>query len=181
MRLFKENKLFKWYLERKGFLTQEECDKIISEIKSQGTLKVQENGWDDVPNGKFVKLDNQKLSDSIFKCVNLANDLSFKLDISGVQGCYGKEYYWNTFEESETLHCDIQPGDITNTATKITTILFLNDNYKGGELQIWDTKVKPEVGKLIIFPSFAGHKVKEFTTNDRYVVVTFIGGNHYAS
>tara|TARA_R100000081_G_C4813603_1_gene173055 strand:- start:1536 stop:2078 length:543 start_codon:yes stop_codon:yes gene_type:complete len=179
MRLFKENKLFKWYLERKGFLTQEECDKIISEIKSQGTLKVKENGWDDVPNGKFVKLDNQKLSDSIFKCVNLANDLSFKLDISGVQGCYGKEYYWNTFEESETLHCDIQPGDITNTATKITTILFLNDNYKGGELQIWDTKVKPEVGKLIIFPSFAGHKVKEFTTNDRYVVVTFIGGNHY--
>ena len=92
---------------------------------------------------------------------------------------YGKEYYWNTFEESETLHCDIQPGDITNTATKITTILFLNDNYKGGELQIWDTKVKPEVGKLIMFPSFAGHKVKNFTTNDRYVVVTFIGGNHY--
>ena len=43
MRLFKENKLFKWYLERKGFLTQEECDKIISEIKSQGTLKVKEN------------------------------------------------------------------------------------------------------------------------------------------
>ena len=43
MRLFKENKLFKWYLERKGFLTQEECDKIISEIKSQGTLKLKGN------------------------------------------------------------------------------------------------------------------------------------------
>ena len=41
MRLFKENKLFKWYLERKGFLTQEECDNIISEyITSNATFSI---------------------------------------------------------------------------------------------------------------------------------------------
>lgn len=180
MKNLKENKLFKWYLERKNFISKTECDAIINKIASSDTLRVQENGHDELLSGKFVPIENEKLTNSIYNVVKLANDLCFKFNIKGVHSCYGKEYFWKSFEESKTLHCDMSEGDITDTTIKLTTILFLNDNYDGGELQIWDTKIKPEIGKLIIFPSFAGHRVNKFTNNNRYVLVTFIGGDYFA-
>jgi predicted 2-oxoglutarate/Fe(II)-dependent dioxygenase YbiX len=175
--LFKENKLFKWVIERKGFLSLEQCNVFINQIKSQQTLKVKENDYND-DNGKWIELDDS-ISNSIYNVVKLANDLNFKFHISGVQGCYGKQYYVDKFKEADSFHSDMSEGDITNTATKITTILFLNDDYQGGELQIWDTKIKPEVGKLVIFPSFSAHKIKQFKNKDRFVIATFIGGNHF--
>jgi len=55
----------------------------------------------------------------------------------------------------------------------------LNDDFEGGELQIWNTLFKPKVGTLIIFPSFAGHKVKQFYKENRYTMLFVVEGDEF--
>ena len=69
--------------------------------------------------------------------------------------------------------------DVFDTTTKITTIVFLNDDFEGGDLVIWDSPIKVKKGRIVIFPSFAGHRVKKFTGKDRFVLATFIKGDYF--
>lgn len=62
----------------------------------------------------------------------------------------------------------------------ISAIIYLNDNYEGGELEFvhFGAKIKPKVGSIVIFPSnyaysHIAHTVKSGT---KYAVVTFIAG-----
>ena len=52
--------------------------------------------------------------------------------------------------------------------------LFLNDDYKGGELEVNGTLVKPKKGKIFIYPTRHYHQVKEVTDGTRYVAVGWI-------
>ncbi len=60
---------------------------------------------------------------------------------------------------------------------KYVGILYLNDNYGGGELYFPDHKIsiKPEACELIIFPGGHSniHGVEEITHGDRYTIVSF--------
>ena len=58
-------------------------------------------------------------------------------------------------------------------------------DYEGGELQFYDgskTRLEPELkekGTLIVFPSFAWHRILPITKGTRYAVVGWIHGNHF--
>ena len=66
----------------------------------------------------------------------------------------------------------------TNTGRVISPILYLNDNYEGGELEFPNQKItiKPDAGDYLIFPAnFAfthiAHPVK---TGTKYAIVTWL-------
>ena len=56
----------------------------------------------------------------------------------------------------------------------LTYILFLNDVKDGGEIEFGenDLVVKPEVGKLLIFPSTWTYSYKQnYSPNDKYIII----------
>ncbi len=65
------------------------------------------------------------------------------------------------------------------TATRfVAMIIYLNDVGEGGEtyFENWGRKVKPEAGKILLFPASFPYIHEGFmpVSNDKYVVTTFI-------
>jgi hypothetical protein len=66
----------------------------------------------------------------------------------------------------------------TITGRHISAILYINDNYEGGELifplhNIW---IKPKAGMLVMFPSAWAyqHQAKPVTKGTKYAIVTWL-------
>ena len=59
----------------------------------------------------------------------------------------------------------------------VSTTVFLNDDYEGGELQIktafGEQKIKLSAGDAVVYPSSSLHKVTEVTKGERLVAVTW--------
>jgi Rps23 Pro-64 3,4-dihydroxylase Tpa1-like proline 4-hydroxylase len=60
----------------------------------------------------------------------------------------------------------------------VTSLVFLNDDYEGGEFSMCDStqKFKLEQGSVIVFPSnyMYDHEVSKVTKGDRYTCMTWI-------
>ena len=201
--LYKKNKDFKWVVSKDNFLSQSECETYIEKIKNSEEL-IKDKDFTK-HNGRFVSFNDDTISDKIFNVVKLANTMSFKFDIGGVGGCFGKHYPKTFFSNvsDEDFHSDLDTEDdlvslsqegkdtycddkmlikklgVFDTTTKIAAILFLNDEFEGGNLQIWSTQIEPKPGRLVIFPSFAAHKIRKFSGADRFVIATFIKGDYF--
>ena len=59
---------------------------------------------------------------------------------------------------------------------QVSSLLFLNDNYKGGQLKISDITYNTKKGSAIIFPSnfMFPHEVNLITEGTRYSIVTWL-------
>jgi len=83
------------------------------------------------------------------------------------------------------LHNDSE--DLVNGKLKrvcerdVTVLIYLNDDYEGGELEFpdWSCKFKPKAGTLIAFPSYIefAHRVHPVTSGKRYNLVSWICTN----
>lgn len=66
----------------------------------------------------------------------------------------------------------------TATGRSLSAIVYLNDNYEGGEIEFvnFDIKIKPEPGMLILFPSNYAyrHIAHPVTRGTKYAIVTWI-------
>jgi hypothetical protein len=69
-------------------------------------------------------------------------------------------------------------GGGTSTGRTITAILYLNDDYDGGEIEFvnFDVKIKPTKGTLVLFPSHFSYAYKENEVKNgiKYSINTFI-------
>ena len=55
-----------------------------------------------------------------------------------------------------------------------TSILYLNDNYKGGETMVGDKKIHPKKGKIVLFEgNKIKHRVLEISAGIRYTNATW--------
>ena len=77
-------------------------------------------------------------------------------------------------------HMDLSDGD-TSSLRKISFTLWLNDSYEGGKLT-FDilpelSENYPEIGDMIIFPSYLTHKVEPITSGVRWSLVGWILGD----
>ena len=65
----------------------------------------------------------------------------------------------------------------TKTGRSISPILYLNDNYEGGELEFvnFGLKIKPKAGSLYLFPANYAytHIAHPVTNGTKYAIVTF--------
>jgi len=66
----------------------------------------------------------------------------------------------------------------TGSKRSISVLIYLNDNYEGGEIEFpnFKLKIKPKAGTLILFPSnYAyGHIAHPVTSGTKYVIVTWL-------
>ena len=69
-----------------------------------------------------------------------------------------------------------------NMNRQVTTLFMVNDDYIGGNLIVTDPKtnkehivIKPQAGRLIIFPSnfMFPHKVEEVLSGERFIIVSW--------
>ena len=77
----------------------------------------------------------------------------------------GQEYH---------AHCDGSTG----SGRAVSAICYLNDDYKGGEIEFpnFGVKIKPEPGMLLLFPSSYPYKhtAHPVTEGTKYAIVTWI-------
>ena len=192
----KKNPNFRWSLVKDNFITEEECELLKEHIYESCNLtsdvKPEERNkslWNKYYKSKksnvslYDKGDDtefQWLVDKVWTTVKVANQDYWKYDIDGLRSAIG--LYYNVGEEPDgELHSDFANGVDGNmdTTFKLTALLFLNDDFEGGELEIIQGKVKPKAGSLLIFPSFAAHRVLKFSGADRYTAVFVIEGNTF--
>jgi len=78
-------------------------------------------------------------------------------------------------------HMDCGPG--IQHQRKVSITVQLNDDYKGGELQLYQggtpTTALKKKGAVIIFPSYMLHRIAPVTKGVRNSLVLWLGGDHY--
>jgi predicted 2-oxoglutarate/Fe(II)-dependent dioxygenase YbiX len=76
--------------------------------------------------------------------------------------------------ERYTVHVD----DGMTTSRRLSALLYLNDDYEGGELNLpaHGIRIKPERGMLVMFPScfLYPHESIPITRGTKYVIVTWV-------
>ena len=99
-------------------------------------------------------------------------------------GCHHSARLWQMSDKPQNLR-ETKDVQLLGTVRKISVSVILNDDYEGGELEFLEidhngelrvTKITPEIGSAIIFPSYINHRVTPVTKGTRYSVVAWYGG-----
>lgn len=162
------------------------CQEIIDILKK-------DNNWDEATITESSKIDknvrnNNKISINQFSYetdivfYNLSKTLWFYVNE------YAKKYevYFYATEQLEILK--YEPGEFYidhvdsshDNSRVISAILYLNDIGKGGETHftLFDEKIQPKMGRLVIFPSNYPYRHAALPTQDqtKYAVVAWMRG-----
>lgn len=116
---------------------------------------------------------------------NLHNQMHFLLIASTIP--YAKKYeiqgemyheYYNALKYSSGQKYDSHYDGSTSDGRSISAIIYLNDDYEGGEIEFvnFGIKIKPEPGMLLLFPSNYAyrHVAHPVTSGTKYAFVTWI-------
>jgi Rps23 Pro-64 3,4-dihydroxylase Tpa1-like proline 4-hydroxylase len=164
-------------------LSKDECDKIISSHLNT----VWENS--DVYNerGERISLSDHRRCYLVLVQKKEVDDLIYKAFSSALTE-YKKQYSLQPIVERDTgytllkynkgdfykLHVD---GAAYTSSRKISGLLYLNDDYDGGELFFprQNYKYKPKTGSVLMFPSIYTHPHEslEILNGTKYAVVTW--------
>lgn len=151
--------LAKFCLEKFG---RDDVDNLVAEGKFEIT-----SGWED----KNYNLKNDLVAQGIAdKLENLVCIADSSLRASGLK----------TFQRmQEGVELKAHTDQDTDPSIRYATIIYINDNYNGGELFFTnkDIEIKPKSGSLIIFPGTKefDHGVRHVKAGPlRYVLVGFI-------
>ena len=191
MEALKLNQNFKWVVEKSNFFSQEDCDFFIKYIDEQSERKQGHYTggvnptWQDEPVMKdevcmlnISRTEEQKYLDKFWTAIKIADQTIYKYNIKGI---YDNRLQAHRYDIGDwyNQHSDFHP--IKNfSSVKLTCIVFLNTDYGGGVFSLFDgTTIEPEVGKLIIHPSFAGHGVSPITKGNRYSCVCWGVGDTF--
>ena len=120
----------------------------------------------------------------IFETVISENEKYFNFDL-GIKSEMEVELNLLRYDSGDhyETHIDIGSGK-GNSRRKLSFTLLLNDSYEGGKLEFigygMKTKTNPEMGDMIIFPSFLPHKVEPVTSGIRWTLVGWcLGDKHF--
>jgi predicted 2-oxoglutarate/Fe(II)-dependent dioxygenase YbiX len=94
----------------------------------------------------------------------------------GVEEMYHEPYSMLRYRGGQEYKAHSDGG--TDTGRSISAIVYLNDEYEGGEIEFtnFNVKIKPEPGMLILFPSNFAYKhiAHPVTDGTKYAIVTWI-------
>ena len=136
------------------FLQPSLCDELISFCKKKLNDAVKFN--------KRLILDLSKYNENpmIHNIINKYIKLKPRKKLKNIELAYwpiGESHDWH----DDTIYYDV------------TTITYLNDNYKGGITAVEDYNIKPEKGKICIFDSSKKHKVSTLEEGERFVLLAW--------
>lgn len=159
-----------------NFLTKDECLHILNKCKEDISLSVAGTIGGD-PNERKSSVGwindlgdvNQKLKD-ILKDSFIINGM----EVTGLgpfqftEYKVGQFYGWHTDRDSTTFMDRFT-----------STVILLNDDYKGGELEIKNSKgelvpIENKIGTLYIFDSNLRHRVTSVESGVRYSLVNWV-------
>ena len=83
----------------------------------------------------------------------------------------GQAYSWHVDQPAEMSHT----GDCQATSRCVSVVVYLNDDFKGGETEMLGRKYRPKKGKALIFPSNWNypHRACPVEEGTKYALVTW--------
>jgi len=151
--------LKRFCLEKFG---RDDVDNLVAEGKFEVT-----HGWQD----KNYNLENEVVTHSIIeKLSHFVKLVDPSLEASGLKTLQRMQ---------EGIQLKAHTDQDTDPSIRYATIIYINDNYNGGELFFTnkDIEIKPKAGSLIVFPGTNefNHGVRHVQAGPiRYVLVGFI-------
>lgn len=116
---------------------------------------------------------------TLSQIVIYANKQHFRFKLTGFVESLQLVHYHHTMKGKYDWHMDTRP----DFSRKLSISVQLTDppNYEGGDLQIMvcegTTEIMPRLrGSVIIFPSYAMHRVTEVTDGARNALVCWVAG-----
>ena len=175
--MYKENLNFKWCVPKDNFFSSSECNSIVNHINEKGVSAFKNRSYT-----QHLELTDDSLTSKLWSEVQLINNIFYRFNFGGIRQIVGLKYDDDIFKESN-IHTDFgkqyKDTDKLDTTHKMTCVIFLNDDYDGGELEISNDLIKPKKGSMVLFPSFAPHKVKQFYNGNRYVLIGVVEGDTF--
>jgi predicted 2-oxoglutarate/Fe(II)-dependent dioxygenase YbiX len=111
-----------------------------------------------------------------FNIILLATTIEYAQRYNIRDRLYHEEYSLLKYEEGQEYKAHFDDGPTTNRI--ISAILYLNDDFEGGEIEFihMGIKIKPQAGMLIVFPSSYPytHVAHPVTKGKKYALVTWI-------
>jgi len=180
---FNSDKTENWAYKNNLF-TPEECSQIIAignskleEAKTNGEnngLRESQIAW---LYGADIEFAFRRVTDSILDL----NNQFFNFDLFGLA-----EGFQFTKYDAPTGHYGMHIDKILNgTVRKLSLTIQLSapEDYEGGELALQFEKeaeiMSKELGKMIVFPSYALHEVRPVTKGTRYSLVAWVTGKPF--
>ena len=150
------------FLEIDNFLDQNGCD-FFSKFHKENYNKLPENFKKSHRKTEVIKFENF-MSDDRFKYLYSK--------IVSIAKSINENYFPNYLEivrwpknEYQTIHNDFNYHPLTS-------IIYLNDDFKGGETIVDGKKIEPKKGRLISFNGFKlKHEVSKITQGERFTII----------
>ena len=155
-------------IEIEEFLTSQECDYFIQQISTKDTT----TNFTDSGKFKNDKYKDFKLATTLFNKIPI--NLKNKHNLKRPNNLIMTAMY--TPNDSFGLHLDTGLYYNINTKEKTThtMLIYLNDNFVGGETQFYDEFgneteiVYPKKGKCLIFDINLWHKANKIYSGNKY-------------
>lgn len=147
-----------------NFITNIECDEFITFYKKNKDLEFS-NSYDNIYHFNAIniikKIDNFSFTKKLFKKIN------DNMELEG-NGTLRIQHVDSLINIIEKPHRHTLP---------FSFVVFLNDEYGGGNLIFDNVIIKPKRGQLVYFCGSEGHYVSKVTNGDRYTLVSFLKKN----
>ena len=142
---------------REKFFTKSFCDEYIKLASKNVSLDWKE---------RVVALSNE---DKVVEQIkNLFKNFNINLTVDSVE-----IQTWPVGSKSDFhVHGERCEWDDGRNNTELNTLVYLNDNFEGGEFFTQNIIIKPTVGTLTLFDgSRTYHGVKPVLSNERYTII----------
>lgn len=135
----------------KNFLTDDESQELINHYNF--SLNNEIFNIDKVYSFRGVDISEKYYNFRISKKLNLINPSVIRIQLIN-----------SSIQTNEYMHYHRMP---------ISYVVFLNDNFDGGNLIFENIKIKPEKNKLVVFSGNLKHRVDNVKNGNRYTFVSF--------
>ena len=141
----------------KNFLSKEECQYFLNMAPQINLQDIQNVTWKertlDMTNHEIVKKVSSHL-ESLYHCPFVINDAQIQ---NWYEGSSSPLHIHNYNDREEIVY---------------NSLIYLNDDYEGGEFYTEELNIKPEVGMLTLFNGqITRHGVKQVKNNNRYTLI----------
>ncbi|MBU6951043.1 2OG-Fe(II) oxygenase [Hahella sp. HN01] len=160
-----------------GFLTPPECDAYISDSEAMGYDEAEiqtargSQMYKDIRNNDRVIFDDAVMADNIFNRIKAM--LPQEVDGWELIGLNERLRFYR-YEPGQYFkwHRDGSYARSEKEASLLSFLIFLNEDYEGGEIAFrWD-KIKPEKGSVVVFPHATMHQGSTVESGVKYVLRT---------
>ena len=184
---WRNTKLREWIGYYEDIVPKDGCESLIEVTKNSGQLKpskyanhagkIKRSDKRVVMDDMWVKdkTTSSVINDFFSKVIRKYSDKFERFSCQRHSGFRVNRYSVGGFMSEHTDNIHHSHGQEYGFP-QVSALLFLNDNYEGGELIVAGNEYETKMGSGIIFPSnfMFPHEVKKITDGERWSIVTWL-------